>query len=220
MKKRKPVRRPRRERDEWADAIEVVKPTYAVQNSEANDEVIPVEEAEASDKYSPERTKEMYAKLARLVHPRENILQALKRLAGNRKDSVAKREFNEVTELADSLLNRGEYNIYEETRESCLEKGGLGEFGCSSLSKSKGKRKREDGTSEELDLSQEERSKFHWELKWAHDPSQVYGPFSSEQLRNWQSWGYFNEAEAFVRDTETSESFCSASSIDFSQYRD
>ncbi|GJQ12156.1 hypothetical protein GpartN1_g3947.t1 [Galdieria partita] len=215
--RRKPVRRPRVERDEWADSIEVLKPTYAEHTSSSREEMKPLEESVDDD--TPDRTKELYAKLARLVHPDESILQALKRLAGNRKDATAKREFNEVTELADSLLNRGEYSIYEETRESCLEKGGLGEFGRNnSLLKETRKRKRNSGVAEDVDVSLEDQSILHWELKWSHDPSKVYGLFSTEQLRNWQAWGYFNEAEAFVRDTNIDSEFHVASSFDFSKY--
>ncbi|GJD06770.1 CD2 antigen cytoplasmic tail-binding protein 2 [Galdieria sulphuraria] len=217
--KRKPIRRPRVERDDWADAIEVLKPTYAMQASNSKEELKSLEDSDMVDDDSPERTKELYAKLARLLHSGESILRALKRLAGSRKDASAKREFNEVTELADSLLNRGEYSIYEETRESCLEKGGLGEFGnsCSS-SKETRKRKRDGEPLNDLHTSPRDQSKLHWELKWSHDPSKVYGPFSTEQLRNWQAWGYFNEAEAFVRDTDVDSSFHIASSIDFSKY--
>jgi len=197
-----------------------VKPVYAAQPGQDTEERKSAEDSEALDsETTAERTKELYARLARLLASGESVLQALRRLARNKKVATAKREFNEVTELADSLLNRGEYNIYEETRESCLNKAGLGDFNRSSSSTDKRKRKRDGEDVEQSNNSYTESdSRPRWELKWSHDPSKVYGPFSTEQLRNWQSWGYFNEAEAYVRDTETDNSFHVASSVDFSNY--
>eukprot|EP00871_Galdieria_phlegrea_P003499 jgi/Galph1/414/GphlegSOOS_G5278.1 len=181
-KKRRPVRRSRPEADSWLDSLQQVKPVYDSGSTSHGIRKRSREEEEEEFSNSEDRVKELYAKLARLLREGESILQILRRLGQKKNDPVCKREFEEVTELADALINRGEYNIYEETREHCLKKAGLGKFGRETekeLSEEHHKRARKGVMLEESVEQTTGNNSKRWELMWSHEPAKVYGPFSN-----------------------------------------
>mmetsp|Transcript_7335 Transcript_7335/g.10957 ORF Transcript_7335/g.10957 Transcript_7335/m.10957 type:complete len:358 (-) Transcript_7335:812-1885(-) len=143
---------------------------------------------------------ELSAILVRHLKPKENVLSCLRRLGGkeNSKNPTLKSKFDQVTEVADELLNGGQYTIYQQTREQ-LKK----------LAKTK--------IDESLEVGDSVKPKLDlWELKWGGD-TETYGPFTAEQMLGWQQSGYFSsERTAYARRQVASDRFALARDLSYS----
>lgn len=68
---------------------------------------------------------QLLATLSRHLLAHETPLAALRRLGGEKGSKEAKSSFDEVTEIADELLNAGHYTVYQMKREELLRKSGI-----------------------------------------------------------------------------------------------
>ncbi|KAK8934178.1 hypothetical protein KSP39_PZI015168 [Platanthera zijinensis] len=79
--------------------------------------------AEEYEDLSLEEMRMMKMRIINILHPRETIIQALKRLKGTSTDRRAKMSegtkllFDQLTEDAMKLMESGEYNVYHQERE-------------------------------------------------------------------------------------------------------
>lgn len=79
--------------------------------------------AEEYEDLSLEEMRMMKRRIIDILHPRETIIQALKRLKGTSTDRKAKMSegtkllFDQLTEDAMKLMESGQYNVYHEERE-------------------------------------------------------------------------------------------------------
>ncbi|KAG7395112.1 CD2 antigen cytoplasmic tail-binding protein 2 [Phytophthora boehmeriae] len=135
--------------------------------------------------------------LAKLLQPRETVLQALKRLgskknarikAGNKRKQRAedtrteqeKRQFEQVTEAADFLMRIGEVDVYSQIKEEFIPEEDL-----------LAQRRRVQFAEQEEGKSEEKppREEVMWEYK-ATD-GQIHGPYPTSSFVAWQQQGYF-----------------------------
>mmetsp|Transcript_30163 Transcript_30163/g.115703 ORF Transcript_30163/g.115703 Transcript_30163/m.115703 type:complete len:200 (+) Transcript_30163:1013-1612(+) len=194
----------RGEEDNWVD-------DDTAQNQPAYDEKqAPPQKRQRTDPQSaedeleiqkaPRSVAELSAILVRHLISKENVLSCLRRLGGkeNSKNPTLKSKFDEVTEVADELLNGGQYTIYQQTREQLMK-----------LAKTKIDKSPhvEDSVKPKLDL---------WELKWGND-TETYGPFTAEQMLGWQQSGYFSsERTAYARRQGAGDRFALAKDLSYS----
>ncbi len=146
----------------------------------------------------------------------------------------------ELTELTNTILTRmGNMDIYEETYEQIHSK-------YSAKTKLDATSSENDPTStkDELDMyadnfdakekmklvgggasSSETKDKTEpdvsvevmWEFKWKQSDTEVHGPYSSAQMQQWVSEGYFNDG-VFVKKFGQDSQFNSSNRIDFELY--
>lgn len=144
----------------------------------------------------------------------------------------------ELTELTNTILTRmGNMDIYEETYEHINSK-------YSAKTKLDSKSGEDPGsTNDELDMyadnfdtkekmkldggsskdngskdSVEEVSEVLWEFKWKQaDAEPIHGPFTSAQMQQWVSEGYFKDG-VFVKKCGQDSQFNSSNRIDFELY--
>ncbi|XP_069768981.1 CD2 antigen cytoplasmic tail-binding protein 2 isoform X2 [Narcine bancroftii] len=148
--------------------------------------------------------------MVELMRPGETVAGALRRLGGLGRGPQAKRRrrskeeeeglgdrasLDTLTELADQMVGRGDFEIYQQTYE------GLGYR----LRKGEGRGGRLDGTAPSIDMFAEqdeegqqeigsgadegpcpvELPEVMWEYKWENkDDAEIYGPFSSMQMKH------------------------------------
>lgn len=117
----------------------------------------------------------------------ENVFAAMRRLKpANDKRSKKEREadptvqrFNALVESADQLMNHGFPNIYNDTRERIIESIERDENKASSR-----------GVRRVSNVSNGGAEQY--EYKWGPHETQVYGPYSLNDLQAWLSAGHFN----------------------------
>lgn len=144
----------------------------------------------------------------------------------------------ELTELTNKILTKqGNMDIYQETYEQINAKYG---------SKLKGAVLNDDndaldmyaddfdakeqnkmtagpsGASQKVDnaaagTSDVQNDAVQWEFKWKQSDSECHGPFSTEQMQQWVSDGYFKDG-VFVKKTGTDTQFYSSNRVDFELY--
>lgn len=145
----------------------------------------------------------------------------------------------ELTELTNTILTRmGNMDIYEETYEQIHAKyapktqlDATAANGASSSANddeldmyadnfdTKEKIKLDAGSSSKTgdadggDIS----SEVMWEFKWKQTDSEVHGPYSSAQMQQWVTEGYFQDG-VFVRKSGQDSQFNSSNRIDFELY--
>jgi len=113
----------------------------------------------------------------------ENVFAAMRRLKpANDKRSKKEREadptvqrFNALVESADQLMNHSFPNIYNDTRERILESIERDE----NKATARGVRRVSNGSAEQ------------YEYKWSAHDSEVYGPYSLNDLQAWLNQGHF-----------------------------
>eukprot|EP00730_Choanoeca_flexa_P011742 TRINITY_DN2782_c0_g1_i1.p1 TRINITY_DN2782_c0_g1~~TRINITY_DN2782_c0_g1_i1.p1 ORF type:complete len:314 (+),score=91.58 TRINITY_DN2782_c0_g1_i1:119-1060(+) len=125
----------------------------------------------------PEDRFELMEALVALLQPQESISRALIRLGGGKQTQPRRRKagaaasagagdlkaVERMTSLANALMTQGVYDIY-------------------------------DYTSEKLMHELKNKSKVLFEYKWSADEdAEVHGPFSAEQMFEWQKQSFFPE---------------------------
>ncbi|XP_057717348.1 CD2 antigen cytoplasmic tail-binding protein 2 [Corythoichthys intestinalis] len=186
--------------------------------------------------------------LVELLLPGETVTAALRRLGGlggrkrgklrdagehvadNKRDTE---KLDRLTSLADRLVASGVYGIYQQTQEKLA-------YTLKSMS---GKRpakqtQEEEEDKDELDMFGEEFDEKHgagdkekvdedkrvseevmWEYKWENeDKSEVYGPFTSQQMQDWVDEGYFSSGVYCRRLDQEGSQFYNSKRLDFELY--
>lgn len=134
-----------------------------------------------------------------------------------------------VTEIADILINNGEYHIYEYTKESIkhhIKKYKEKDDDDSMLEDAYmlNDRSINDRSTNSSNLSNPKDfetldivAKVFWEYKWnSNDESPIYGPFTTEQMVEWINQGFFNDEQTVCRQTDNKDRlFVQLKRIDF-----
>lgn len=144
----------------------------------------------------------------------------------------------ELTELTNTILTRmGNMDIYEETYEQINSKysaktklDSKTEDDPSSANDeldmyadnfdAKEKMKLDGGSSKDNSTKNDgvdEVPEVMWEFKWNQEDSEVHGPFTSVQMQQWVSEGYFKDG-VFVKKCGQDSQFNSSNRIDFELY--
>ncbi|KAI5097092.1 CD2 antigen cytoplasmic tail-binding protein 2, partial [Silurus meridionalis] len=157
---------------------------------------------------------------------------------GEEKDESSIRDtekLDRLTALADRLVVLGEYEIYQQTYEKLA-------YRLKNMQKA-GKRVVKDGVEEEedeLDMFADEFDEQHsrkkeeheeeaesslvsdevmWEYKWENkENSELYGPFSSQQMQDWVDQGYFKDGVYCRRLNQEGAQFYNSKRLDFELY--
>ncbi|KAF5894738.1 CD2 antigen cytoplasmic tail-binding protein 2 [Clarias magur] len=161
--------------------------------------------------------------------------------AEEEKDDASIRDtekLDRLTALADRLVVLGEYEIYQQTYEKLAYRL----KGMQRRDKP-AKRDREDGEEEdELDMFADQFDEQHgktkeqedkdeeadnglgsdevmWEYKWENkENSELYGPFSSQQMQDWVDQGYFKDGVYCRRVNQEGAQFYNSKRLDFDLY--
>uniref|UniRef100_A0A3B3CLC4 CD2 antigen cytoplasmic tail-binding protein 2 n=2 Tax=Oryzias melastigma TaxID=30732 RepID=A0A3B3CLC4_ORYME len=211
------------------------------QEEEEEEEEMPVEDPLAS--YTQHQLTEA---VVELLEPGETVAAALRRLGGlggkkgklrkeNEPTKESKRDaekLDKLTALADRLVGSGMFEIYQHTYEK------LGFLMKSMKSKKPAADRQNPGGSDEedeLDMfgdkfdekvgekDEEEDKKVSdevmWEYKWDNkDNSEIYGPFTSQQMQGWVDEGYFSDGVYCRRVDQDGSQFYNSRRIDFDLY--
>nr|XP_020669179.1 CD2 antigen cytoplasmic tail-binding protein 2 isoform X1 [Pogona vitticeps]XP_020669181.1 CD2 antigen cytoplasmic tail-binding protein 2 isoform X1 [Pogona vitticeps] len=145
-----------------------------------------------------------------------------------------KEQLERLSGLADQMVARGVYEIYGETREklalrlqalqhppaaSAAAEPELDMFAEDIDEAKLGEKKPAAGSEEQQVGDDNAISEVMWEYKWENtNTSELYGPFSSSQMQDWVSQGYFPDG-VYCRKADNSEGqFYNSKRIDFDLY--
>ncbi|XP_007432293.1 CD2 antigen cytoplasmic tail-binding protein 2 isoform X2 [Python bivittatus] len=145
-----------------------------------------------------------------------------------------KEQLEQLSGLADQMVARGVYEIYQETREKLALRlralqqppaaASTAEPELDMFAEEIDEAKLGEKTSAAGSQAHEEEddntlSEVMWEYKWENtNTSELYGPFSSSQMQDWVSQGYFPDG-VYCRKADNSEGqFCNSKRIDFDLY--
>ncbi|XP_066498478.1 CD2 antigen cytoplasmic tail-binding protein 2 [Hoplias malabaricus] len=138
-------------------------------------------------------------------------------------------KLEKLTGLADRLVGVGEYEIYQQTYEKLAYK-------LKSMQPGASTEKRGEKEEDELDMFADEFDEKHrveketedksrvndevmWEYKWENkDNSEIYGPFSSQQMQDWVDQGYFKDGVYCRRLDQEGAQFYNSRRLDFELY--
>ncbi|XP_058508560.1 CD2 antigen cytoplasmic tail-binding protein 2 [Solea solea] len=162
---------------------------------------------------------------------------------GSEPTEEAKRDtekLDRLTALADRLVGSGMFEIYQQTYEklaylmkSMTSKRRAVEQKSSNGAGDDGK---DDGEEDELDMFADKFDETHgkknedegdervtdgvlWEYRWENkDGSEIYGPFTSEQMQNWVDEGYFSSGVYCRRVDQEGSQFYNSKRLDFELY--
>lgn len=181
-----------------------------------------------------------------LLQPGETVATALRRLGGlgGRKKGKLREEeksteetkgdkekLDRLTALADRLVGSGMFEIYQQTYEKLV-------YMLKSMTSKRpavGGEKEEEGdeldmfadkfdekhgeTAEDKDDNNRVSDEVMWEYKWENkDNSEVYGPFTSQQMQDWVDEGYFSSGVYCRRVDQEGSQFYSSKRLDFELY--
>ncbi|XP_062841034.1 CD2 antigen cytoplasmic tail-binding protein 2 isoform X2 [Trichomycterus rosablanca] len=141
-----------------------------------------------------------------------------------------------LTALADRLVAMGEYEIYQQTYEKLnyrlksagrraaarQKRGAEGEedeldMFADRFDEQHGQEKEKSG--EEEDENSAVSDEVMWEYKWENkENSELYGPFSSQQMQDWVDQGYFKDAVYCRRVDQDGAQFYNSKRLDFDLY--
>ncbi|XP_060758158.1 CD2 antigen cytoplasmic tail-binding protein 2 isoform X1 [Neoarius graeffei] len=139
-------------------------------------------------------------------------------------------KLDRLTALADRLVVLGEYEIYQQTYEKLAYKlKGMQQRDTAS--------KQDEEEKDELDMFADQFDEQHgkkkdeeahsgfvndevmWEYKWENkDNSELYGPFSSQQMQDWVDQGYFKDGVYCRRVDQEGAQFYNSRRLDFELY--
>eukprot|EP01118_Nematostelium_gracile_P018709 TRINITY_DN8422_c0_g1_i1.p1 TRINITY_DN8422_c0_g1~~TRINITY_DN8422_c0_g1_i1.p1 ORF type:complete len:312 (+),score=100.50 TRINITY_DN8422_c0_g1_i1:46-936(+) len=161
---------------------------------------------EESDEEEEIDVNKLRGVLVKHLLPKENTIRALKRLGakkGHKTDEANQKAFDEVTEAADTLINSGHYDIYNETREKIEShiKAELDMFSGEVTEIVK------DDDQEDTPLpnrtvsfatpsENQQEDDTRWEYKTNEE---VFGPYTTNEIRTWWSQGWFQNNEVYFR---------------------
>ncbi|KAJ7314093.1 hypothetical protein JRQ81_006028 [Phrynocephalus forsythii] len=145
-----------------------------------------------------------------------------------------KEQLERLSGLADQMVGRGVYEIYGETREKlalrlqvlqhppaapAAAEPELDMFAEDIDEAKLGEKKPAAGSEEQPESDDNAISEVMWEYKWENtNTSELYGPFSSSQMQDWVSQGYFPDG-VYCRKADNSEGqFYNSKRIDFDLY--
>ncbi|XP_060112818.1 CD2 antigen cytoplasmic tail-binding protein 2 isoform X3 [Heteronotia binoei] len=143
-----------------------------------------------------------------------------------------KEQLERLSGLADQMVARGVYEIYQETREKlALRLRALDhppaapsepelDMFAEDIDEAKlGEKTPVAGGQEQQPGSDNILSEVMWEYKWENtNTSELYGPFSSSQMQDWVSQGYFPDG-VYCRKADNSDGqFYNSKRIDFDLY--
>lgn len=231
-------------RDDWLDSVDWVKVKELQKDTE--------NQMETSDQFEDanEINKAEYLQqILSILKPKETILAAIRRLGGkpltaseklkakkkkvdeksSHKNQEDKEMLLKLTELADGLLNSGEYEIYQATYEKIQhrlklmqEKTASDDDDDALEAAYSGKDSKETKTktaakTDEID------NEVYWQYKWDTEKnSQLYGPYSSSEMLDWTSQGYFKDGvlvrKLSCKSAEGEGEFYNSKRIDFDLY--
>ncbi|XP_019751572.1 CD2 antigen cytoplasmic tail-binding protein 2 [Hippocampus comes] len=240
------AKRKRRAGDE-DEAEEEKKREEQQENKEGgeDDEEDDAEEAEpAEDPLASLTQKQLTEALVELLLPGETVSAALRRLGGlggkkrgklrDTGDNVAENKrdtekLDRLTSLADRLVASGMYSIYQQTQEKLA-------YTLKSMSSKRPASTSKEEDEDELDMFGEKFDEKHgaraeeeedkrvseevmWEYKWDNeDKSEVYGPFTSQQMQDWVDEGYFSSGVYCRRLDQDGSQFYNSKRLDFELY--
>ncbi|KAJ3332295.1 hypothetical protein HDU76_000723 [Blyttiomyces sp. JEL0837] len=195
--------------DNWLQGLtgnEIRKAKSAHERQEARALAIEAEEENLSE-------NALWCLTLGYLQPRETIAAGIKRLSGRKKvpawkknkrkaaneekedadmespeaEAAKKRDMEKLISLSDKLTELGRYDVMEQTYESIVRvlraADVLHPLPQSSSSKTS--------------------DKSFWEYKWGESSEELFGPFISEQMAEWQKKGFF-EGDAWVRQVTSS----------------
>ncbi|KAK7938278.1 hypothetical protein WMY93_001604 [Mugilogobius chulae] len=237
------AKRKRRVGDE--DEAEEEKKREEEQGASEEEEEEEREEPEREDPLASLSHSQLTQAVVDLLQPGETVAAGLRRLGGlkGRKKKLkdegdtegeTKRDadkLDRLTALADRLVGSGDYEIYQQTYEKLSYR---------LKSSEPVKRKAADGDSDddELDMfgekfdekqesktdeteTQETRvsDEVMWEYRWENkDDSEIFGPFSSQQMQDWVDEGYFSSGVYCRRIDQEGSQFYNSKRLDFELY--
>ncbi|CAO3671855.1 unnamed protein product [Umbelopsis ramanniana] len=182
--------------DKWLQGLskrDIAKAKAAQEKQERTEQL---KEADVLSNVPQDKTG-VFRALIDLLQPGENVRDALVRLGGSAKKIPAWKAkkmqqkngateptaeeveklaiIDRITALADQMMALGDFSIYDETYEAML------------------RHLRRSGTVP-VDWMPGETKGVTWEYRWAGsgDAGEVYGPFSSTQMQEWQAQGFFS----------------------------
>lgn len=180
--------------DKWLQGLSKRDIAKAKAAQEKQERVEQLKEADLLSHVPQDKTG-VYRALIDLLQPGENVRDALVRLGGSTKKLPAwkakkmqqkakeptaeelenRKIIDQITALADQMMAIGDFGIYDETYEAVLRY--LRRNGSVPLDWIPGK----------VDVT------TRWEYRWAGsgETDEVYGPFSQQQMQEWQSQGFF-----------------------------
>nr|XP_057904543.1 CD2 antigen cytoplasmic tail-binding protein 2 isoform X2 [Doryrhamphus excisus]XP_057904544.1 CD2 antigen cytoplasmic tail-binding protein 2 isoform X2 [Doryrhamphus excisus] len=140
-------------------------------------------------------------------------------------------KLDRLTSLADRLVASGMYGIYQQTHEKLA-------YTLKSMSGKRPAKEADGEEKDELDMFGEEFDEKHgaashdneegnnrvseevmWEYKWENkDDSEVYGPFTSQQMQDWVDEGYFSSGVYCRRLDQEGSQFYNSKRLDFDLY--
>uniref|UniRef100_A0A1W7RIJ8 CD2 antigen cytoplasmic tail-binding protein 2 n=1 Tax=Agkistrodon contortrix contortrix TaxID=8713 RepID=A0A1W7RIJ8_AGKCO len=144
-----------------------------------------------------------------------------------------KEQLEQLSGLADQMVARGVYEIYQETREKlavrlrALQQPPAApssaepelDMFAEEIDEAKLGEKTSAGSQVRGESDDNTLSEVMWEYKWENtNTSELYGPFSSSQMQDWVSQGYFPDG-VYCRKADNSEGpFYNSRRIDFDLY--
>uniref|UniRef100_A0A8C5C5U7 CD2 antigen cytoplasmic tail-binding protein 2 n=1 Tax=Gadus morhua TaxID=8049 RepID=A0A8C5C5U7_GADMO len=137
-------------------------------------------------------------------------------------------KLDRLTALADRLVASGMFEIYQQT---CEKLAYLLKSQKLSSKKPKGGDGGEDEEADELDMFGDKFDESHgekaqeggedvmWEYRWENvDGSELYGPFSSQQMQGWVDEDYFKDGVYCRRLDQEGSQFYNSKRLDFELY--
>uniref|UniRef100_H3AFW2 CD2 antigen cytoplasmic tail-binding protein 2 n=1 Tax=Latimeria chalumnae TaxID=7897 RepID=H3AFW2_LATCH len=250
-------------RDNWLDNIDWVKIKERPVASRLPEDD---EEDEGGDRpgRTPLDKKSLLEGIVELVRPGETVASALRRLGGKggkkqvrvsrpwetRKQEEArdvvvaedpdgeeqKVALDRLTGLADQLVARGEYEIYQSTFEklsfqlkrlqgpaaahtTSADPDDQLDMFADEIDETKLNKKTEECEKEEGGAEFEESSEVMWEYKWENtEDAELYGPFTNSQMQDWVAQGYFQDGIYCRKTGNPNAPFYNSRRIDFDLY--
>ena len=157
---------------------------------------------------------ELFKLICSILNENENIKQALKRLAPIQKlpktkqnkkkiekikentmkiNLVSDENFNKLSDAAFKLLENGYVEVYDDKKEIFEKK--LNPKNDMSINGSI-----DTGNKNIKSIEEKEEEEEKWEYKWVEDSTnQIFGPFTTKQMKEWYNLGYFKQKPLVVR---------------------
>ncbi|XP_062387849.1 CD2 antigen cytoplasmic tail-binding protein 2 [Sardina pilchardus] len=160
----------------------------------------------------------------------------------SKKEETADRDaekLDRLTALADRLVGAGEYEIYQRTYEKlAYQVKNMNQKGKGASRVAKGedddeddeldmfadkfdgkKASEKDNDDDQMDDSETGTDQVMWEYKWENKgDSELYGPFSSQQMQEWVDQDYFKDGVYCRRVDQENAQFYNSRRLDFDLY--
>uniref|UniRef100_F7BFG7 GYF domain-containing protein n=1 Tax=Ciona intestinalis TaxID=7719 RepID=F7BFG7_CIOIN len=147
-------------------------------------------------------------------------------------EKLRNKKFLELTELVDQMTGAGHYDIYSDTFEKLqfrlnskvskevppapTAEDELDIF-ADDIDEKEGKKKTKNGKKSK-EITTEADTSVKWEYKWSESTTELFGPFSSQNMEEWKSKGFFNDEVRVRRVDKPNAPFYSAKRVEFDLY--